>query len=132
MRLALDRAIMRDDAMATILARRTLVGSPGFPPKHVLSPAVICGKTAKTARSNAADGVGGPLLHLWVGQRLMIGGRVQHLDRGDIRDKSSALLVARDDDTRKTVITEQLSACGIGDHNLTAAERRIKLAGAKH
>jgi hypothetical protein len=58
-------------------------------------------------------------------------GGVSYLYFGDIRDKPAAGLVAGNKDPCKTGGAERPSACGIRDHDLTAAEKRIELAHAK-
>src|SRR5262249_33654781 len=64
--------------------------------------------------------------------RLIVVGGIAYLDAGDIRDKSAAGLVSGNNDPRKTGAAERLSASGIRNHDLTAAEEGIELAGAKY
>jgi hypothetical protein len=62
----------------------------------------------------------------------MVNGVVPYLDAGDIRDKSPAGFVAGSNDPRKTSAAERLSACSVGNQDLTAAKKRIDFASAEH
>ena len=63
---------------------------------------------------------------------LLMSGGVPYFDAGDIRDESAAGFVAGSNDPRKTSAAERLSSCGIGDHDLVAAKKRIDFASTKH
>ena len=63
---------------------------------------------------------------------VLMSGSIPYFDGGDIRDKSAAGLVFGNNDPSKTSRAERLSACGIRNHDLTAAKKRIKLARAKY
>src|SRR5215831_6904790 len=64
--------------------------------------------------------------------RLMVVGGIAYIDAGDIRDKSAAGFVSRNNDPRKTSAAEQLSAAGVRNHDLAAAEERIELTDSKY
>jgi hypothetical protein len=61
-----------------------------------------------------------------------VSGGVSHLYAGDVRDKPASRFVAGNNDSSKTSAAKRLSACGIGDHDLTGAKKGIDLACGKH